>query len=214
MKLTTPAFGLMSGVGASLGLLPHVINLCILLSLGTQLNSIASLVVLTIGAKLLGEWIFWRLCISRLNSEKELKNWRSVINNSLFSQPNAVVALVMMFVDAFLDAALIFMAFKTVLPALWIFLVLLSCQMISSPIQGVLPDYFSQRKSLIFASAAGLFAWTLTGAHLKNIGEYSTKMICILCIKGLLGNLTVIARAAIAEVIKFETLRNSKPKKA
>lgn len=41
---------------------------------------------------------------------------------------------------------------------------------------------------------------------IEKANECSTQMLYVLCCKGLFVNLTVIARAAIAEVIKVETL--------
>ena len=208
MKIISPAFGLMSGFGTSLGLLPHVLTLCFLLFTGVQLDSAMPLIVFTVGAKLLGEWIFWGNCISRMNSERELKNWKSVVNDSLLSQPNIIVALLTMLVDGALDAFLIYLALKTSLPMLCVFISLLGCQILSSPIQGLLSDCFSQKKSLIFAYTAGMLVMAFIYKYdlIEKPNECSTQILYVLCCKGLFANLTVIARAAIAEVIKVETL--------
>jgi hypothetical protein len=224
MKLISPAFGLISGGGTALGLLPHILTLCVLLITGLPPRSVTSLIVFTVGAKLLGEWLFWNHCKRRMDSEVKLKNWRAAVDQSLLSHPNVFTALLMMFADALVDATLVYTALKTSLPPTWVFLALLGCQLLSSPIQGVLSDYFSQKKSLLFAASIGIIAVIFSlelPVHgkipdpsqfsLLNLTGLSSftlamQMALILCGKGLLGNLTVIARAAIAEVIKVETI--------
>lgn len=224
MRMSSPAFGLISGFGTSLGLLPHILTLCVLLMTGIPPRSVTSLIVFTVGAKLLGEWLFWNHCKRRMDSEPKLKNWRSVINESLLSQPNVIVGLIMILLDAFMDAVLVNVALKTSVPPIWIFLSLLGCQALAAPIQGGLSDIFSQKKSLLFASIMGMIAASaVAGIPLEGkVGEtsmYSTisllsissfsadvQMLIILCGKGLLANLTVISRAAIAKVIKIETI--------
>lgn len=224
MKLISPAFGLISGVGTSLGLLPHILTLCILLLTGAPPRSVTSLIVFTIGAKLLGEWLFWSHCKRRMDSEEHLKNWRLVVDSSLFSRNNVFTALLMILLDVIVDALLIYTALQTSLPPIWIFLTLLGCQLLSSPIQGVLSDYFCQTKSLLFACCIGIVAAIFSMdlpvhgkpfdpsqfslLNLIGLSSFTVdmQMALILCGKGLLGNLTVIARASIAEVVKVETL--------
>lgn len=224
MKMSSPAFGLISGVGTSLGLLPHILTLCLLLMMGIPPRSVTSLIVFTIGAKLLGEWLFWNHCKRRMDSEPKLKNWRLAINESLLSQPNVIIGLIMMLLDAFMDVALVNIALKTSLPPIWVFLSLLGCQALAAPIQGGLSDIFSQKKSLLFATIMGMIATSAVAGiplegkvdetsmystiSLLGISSFSTdvQMLIILCGKGLLANLTVISRAAIAKVIKIETI--------
>jgi len=80
MKLISPAFGLISGGGTALGLLPHILTLGVLLITGIPPRSVTSLIVFTVGAKLLGEWLFWTHCKRRMDSEIKLKNWRASLN--------------------------------------------------------------------------------------------------------------------------------------
>ena len=223
MRITTPAFGLISGTGTALGFLPHVLTLCVLLIMKIPPKSVGSLVVFTIAAKLLGEWLFWGHFQRRMDSEPRLKNWRSITNQSLLSHPNVYVALLMMFADSLVDITLVYTALKTSIPPTLVFLCLLGCQIISAPIQGVLSDYFSQKKALLFAAFVGMVCIFLslqispekesakdflsTLASSISVGNLT---IILLCAKGLLGNLTVIARAAVAEVIKVETLEKVK----
>lgn len=224
MKMSSPAFGLVSGFSTSLGLLPHIATLGLLLMIGIPPRSVTSLIVFTIGAKALGEWFFWNHCKRRMDSEPRLKNWRLVVNDSLLSQPNVIVGLLMMLLDAFMDVALVNIALKTSLPPIWVFLALLGCQALASPIQGGLSDIVSQKKSLLFATIVGMIAASAV-AEISvegKVGETSmysplsllcissfsadVQMLIILCGKGLLANLTVISRAAIAKVIKIETI--------
>lgn len=222
--MSSPAFGLMSGFGTAVGLLPHIATLCLLLMTGIPARSVTSLIVFTIGAKILGEWLFWNHCKKRMDSEPKLKNWRLVVNESLLSHPNVIVGLIMMLLDAFMDAVLVNLSLKTSVSPIWIFLSLLGCQALASPIQGGLSDIFSQKKSLLFANVMGMIAISaLSGvplegksdgesmysiAGLLGISSFSTnvQMLIILCGKGLFANVTVIARAAIAKVVKIETV--------
>jgi hypothetical protein len=224
MKLVSPAFGLISGTGTTLGLFPHILILCVILITGLPTGSAASLIVFTIGAKALGEWFFWKHCKRRMDSEVDLKNWRMAIRQDLLSHPNVFIGLLMMFGDVVVDAILLYTALKTSIPPIWIFLSLLGCQALGSPIQGVLSDYFSQKKSLLFAVVVGMMVSRLSleiplqgkspdesqFSILNFMGlsffTVNIQMAFILCCKGLFGNLTVIARAAIAEVVKVETL--------
>ncbi len=224
MKLATPPFGFISGMGAAMGLLPHLLALCFFLFRGAPPQIVAPLVAFTVGAKLLGEYLFWTRFKMTMDSESKLKHWQTVVDTSLLSHPNVAIALSMMFIDAMVDATLIYTALKTTLSPVAIFLVFLGCQAISSPIQGMLSDYFSQKKSLSFAIVIAILATVLSlelyshqggqsesgSAILQAIGLASLStnqlMILILCVKGLCGNLTVIARAAIATVIKVKTL--------
>jgi len=224
MEIASPAFGLISGIGNSLGLLPNILTLFTLLFIGIPTGSTASLIAFTIVAKLLGEWLFWTHCKRRMDDAPKLKQWRRAFDQSLFSHPHVFTALFMMFADGLVDATLVCIALKTSIPPIWIFLTLFGCQMLSSSIQGFLSDYFSQKKSMLFASLIGMIAIALAAEisidgktseasifsllRLTKLSLFPTsiQMIVVLCGKGVLGNLTVIARAAIAEAIKVETL--------
>lgn len=156
MKISTPAFGLMSGAFTMIGLSPHILFLIFTIATQGPVN-LFFLISTTLGAKVLIEWIFWNSFSDRLNAIPDLKNWKTVINSSLLSHPNVGVALLAMLVDIVTDITLVYFTFKTSLPMLWIFLSLLGSQALSSPIQGFLSDCFSQKKSLVFGLIAGLF---------------------------------------------------------
>lgn len=231
MKFASPAFGLISGLATAFGFLPHLITLIVVLISGMDPRGATPLILFTIGARLLGEWLFWRKFLpDRLDSEGRFRNWRSVVNQSLLSHPNVSVALIVMLGDICLDATLVYLALQTSISPIWVFLSLLGCQALSSPIQGALSDCFSQKKSLIFALIMGMVAGVAVGElpldgkihapsmysvhSLLGLASFTlpVQMFIILCGKGLLANLTVIARAAIAQVIKVETIEN--PRKA
>lgn len=226
MKFISPAFGLMSGFWTAIGLLPHILSLCVFLTTRIPRHSVTALIVFTIGAKLLVEWLFWKHCFKRMDSEAKLKNWRAVANQSLLSHPNVIVSLVMALEDTIIDASLVYIALKIPIPSIWVFLALLGSQALSSTIQGFLSDIFSRKKSLLFACIMGILAfmtaraisldgnakevWMSPLLHLLGLASFTpaTQMLLILCGKGLFGNLTVIARAAVAEVIAVETIEN------
>ncbi len=221
--ISTPAFGLISGIGTALGWLPHVLALVTLLLNGITPSAILPLAAFTIGARVVGEWIFWNLFAKRMDAVENLRDWRSSFGPKVYSHPNFMIASASMAIDAFADFILVYIALKTPLPNVWVFLALILCQMLSAPIQGLLSDYFSQKKSLILAAMVGMLALITAGevqldgktsqtsmlSFLRMAGLSSfvpaTQMMLILCFKGLLGNLTVLARAGIATVIKVET---------
>jgi hypothetical protein len=140
MNPLIPAFGFASGFWTALGLLPHLLFLCAFLIADVSPSHITPLCMSTIGTKLLGEWLFWKYCTKRMDSEGKLRNWRSVMNQSLFSHPNVLVALLLMFTDTVVDITLVRIALKTSIPPIWAFLALLGCQTLSSPFQGLLSD--------------------------------------------------------------------------
>jgi hypothetical protein len=192
---------------------PHILFLLVILVTGGPINLIF-LVSTTFGAKGLIEWLFWNSFSNRLNAIPDFKNWKAVVNRSLLDHPNVGVALITILTDIATDVALVYFSLKTSLPMLWIFLSLLGCQALSSPIQGFLSDCFSQKKSLLFALIACLCAigYATTFHWDGQPNDYSKQMLFVLCCKGLLGNVYVIARAAIAKVIKVETIKLN-PKK-
>ncbi|NGX46641.1 MAG: hypothetical protein K1000chlam3_00001, partial [Chlamydiae bacterium] len=216
MKISSPPFGYISGIFTGIGLLPHIFTMVFFLTIGLPPNYISFLVIFTIGAKLLGEWLFWNYFKKRINLKEELTSWRSVIDRSLLSHPNVLISLLMFCTDIVVDVILIHIALQTSISPIWIFLGFLVCQALFSPIQGFLSDCFSRRKSLLFASFMGIFAVFLAKEILLDgsvqetsiysisslIGlssfKPSVQMLLILCSKGILANLTVIARAAIA----------------
>lgn len=221
--IATPAFGLISGIGTALGWLPHVLALTTLLLNGISPTAILPLAAFTIGARFVGEWIFWNLFSKRMDVIENLRDWRSSFGPKVYSHPNFIIASASMAIDAFADFVLIYIALKTSLPCPGVFLALTLSQMLSAPIQGFLSDCFSQKKSLILAAGVGMLALITAGeiqldaktsqtsmlSFLRMVGLSSsvpaTQMMFILCFKGLFGNLTVVARASIATVIKAET---------
>ena len=212
IRMSSPAFGFISGISTAVGLLPHISVLCVLLVIGTPSRSITSLVVFTIGAKSLGEWFFWSYYKKRMDFEPKLKNWRSVVNKSLLSHPNVIIGLIMMFLDVLIDANLIHLALTMSINPFWVFLSLLGCQALAAPVQGVLSDVFSRKKSLLLANVMGLIsllACPMIFSGEKNIRipmGTNMQIIIILCIKGLFANITVIARAIVAEIVKTKTI--------
>lgn len=225
MRISVPAFGLISGVNTALGLFLHLVTLSMILIFGLPKCSITFLVIFTVGAKLLSEWLFWNHCKRRMDAEPKLQHWRSVVNQSLFSHPNVAISVILILMDGLIDVTLIKIALTTSLPPIWVFLSILGCQFLASPIQGYLSDFLSQKKCLLFANIMALLAVLavfgisleegakepLSNAILTLLGlsslDPTTQMLFILCGKGLFANLTVMARSAIAKVIKIETVK-------
>ena len=227
MKVPSPAFGFISGSFSTIGLLPHLFILVLIWSFGIYPKSETSFIIFlaafTVGAKILGEWLFCDHCKKRMASEGKLENWNSAVNRSLFSDPNVIISLMVLSMDFLIDATLIYFALKLPIPPLWIFLTLLGSQAMASPVQGFSSDYFSQKNSLLFAlSMTMLFFFVLLAIPFDgdisistfSIGESlgissfsaTTQIFLVLFGKGILANTTVIARAAIATVVKEKAM--------
>jgi hypothetical protein len=215
-------FGFISGVATCVGFVPHIAALAFILSTGMDPKHANPLIMFTIGAKALGEWLFWgKFFVTRIDSEKSLKNWRSSTNNDfLLKQPSVIVALLNMLVDSAMDVLLVYMALKTPIPAAWIFLAFVSCQAIAAPIHGMASDYFGRRKSALFSMIMTLLAvmaaMEINGMiesgsyiHLFGLNHFaaSTQMLIVLCAKSLFTGSTVNARAVIADDIQIEAAR-------
>jgi len=219
---TIYTFGFISGIATTVGFLPHLLALAFILFSGMGPNLAEPLIVFTIGAKALGEWLFWgKFFPNRIDSEKSLKNWQSLINNDfLLKQPRIIVALFNMLVDSAMDVLLVYMALKTSIPAAWIFLAFVGCQAIAAPIHGMAADYFGRRRSALFSMIMTLLsvmaAMEINGMiesgsyiHLFGLNHFaaSTQMLIVLCAKSLLTGSTVNARAVIADDIQIEAAR-------
>lgn len=222
MKVRNPLFGLLSGCSTTIGLLPHIIALCFMTFFSEHPPPLIFLIVFTLGAKLLCEWVFWSgLFPKRMDLEKNLQNWRESVSNSLFIQPTVISSLLNIFVDFCVDVLLVYSALKTSVPPVWIFLGFFGSQAFAAPIQGIISDFLRPKKCLVFSLVATAFAVVLSleigkeittrVTYASALGLYhfatSTQMLMVLYAKGLLTNTTVIARAAIAESIQTETER-------
>ncbi|NGX38500.1 MAG: hypothetical protein K1000chlam2_01674 [Chlamydiae bacterium] len=221
MNNSTPLFGFMSGISTTIGFLPHILFITVLLILKAPIFP-SHLIIFAIGAKLLGEWLFLSFFRSRMDKIDSLSNWRSSITLDLFKHPNVILSSFMMLLDASLDVILIYMIIKVSIPLVWALLILLGCQALSSPIQGTLSDRFSRKSSLLFAMIANLIVLlafsgiSSTSANqgsgliinLLGLSSFSTalQLLLLFGIKGLFGNITVICRASIAEIIRIKTL--------
>lgn len=183
---------------------------------------VAFLIAFTIAAKLLVEAFFCKISAKRMDQEDRLRNWRTKVTGDLLSHPNVSIALLMMVVDVLTEGTLLFIALKTTIPPILIIIVFLSTQFLSAPIQGMVSDYFSQKNSLLFAISINTLAIAASAVlssenpqnpsslgNLLGLPSFSPEvlMISILCLKGALGNISVIARASIAEAIKFKTIK-------
>jgi threonine/homoserine/homoserine lactone efflux protein len=216
--MTIIPFGFISGAATSVGLLPHILALVTILFIGRSSEHIWFLIVSTIGAKFLVEWMFWRRFFSsRMDSVKNLKNWRERINSALFTNPLVIFSLFVILIDFGADVMLVKQSLKTSLPPIWIFLAFVSCQAIASPILGLISDYYCRKNSMLFSIAiTGLILLAsmeinkaITNAfHPSLFGldrfTTSTCMLIILCAKGLLTSTIVNAKAMIADCIRIE----------
>lgn len=227
MNHAGPSFGILSGFCTSVGLAPHILALAFFLVIGNS-PPLNFLLMFTVGAKLLAEWFFWTKSAERLNEKNILRTRRVVPNQELLSHPNFWIPALMIFVDAISEISLISLALKTALSPALILFTFLGCQALSSPIQGAMSDYFSRKNSLLFTLIVSMLILATTGSVLLDEAHNNSplfylinalyllspltpdsQMIVMLCLKGLLGNLTVISRAAMAELIKIKSFEKA-----
>lgn len=155
-----------------------------------------------------------------MDTEESLKDWRIVVNWSLLSHPNVVIASTYFFVDIAMEGVLIYFAIKLGLSPVWAFLALLGAQAAFSTVQGLISDIYSRKNSLLFTFAMGSLAFLaaetiflgdrgllplLNALKIPSM-ELKTQILLILCWKGVFSNVGTVARVAIADVIRAWTL--------
>ena len=223
MEFNSPLFGMLSGLCTSMWLLIHVAVLGIFLISGAN-PSVSSLIIFTVLSKMLAEKLFWKRAIDRMD-EAGLGNWRDLINRDLILHSNVWMSFLMIFADILLDIVLIYTAFKTSLSPVLILFIFLGCQLLCAPFQGLISDYFNKKKSLFFAIVIGILVFLASGQvfsegwdehpslglliirllYLSSCNP-GVQMIVLLCLKGSLGNITVIARSCIARIVALEAI--------
>ena len=177
------------------------------------------LLIFTILARALGDWLFWkRVSSSMVDSGERGEAWQFSVKDILLSKTVSVGGLVDMIVDAGLDLFLVYMAFKASSSPILIFLVLCVCQAVSAPILGIVLHLFNKRRvrlfSMVVSAVAILAALEVNGvispeSYVDLFGLFhftkSTAILLVLGAKCLLTGITVVGKATIAEVIKTET---------
>lgn len=187
--------GLSSGFATALGLSSHVLFLLLLWLTGKS-TSLGFLITASIGAKLLGEYFFWHVWTEDIKKFSNGAKWE--LNYDMLQHPNVQVSVGMIVIDCIADGTLILFALKASLSPLVAFLILLGCQGLASPIQGLYSDVRSQKNSLLFACIATLGCLAAT----QQVPPIWLGFL--LGLKGILGNMTTIARAAIAEAFLYQ----------
>ena len=213
--------GLKSGAYTAVGLIPHALFLIVLKMFKAPLPPIWFLIMFTIFAKLLGEYFFWNSWKDHTKAGTE-DYFFDVPEKMVFSNPNIITAIVAYLLDIGMEAVLIFWSLNASIGPLTVFLTLLLCQIVSSPLQGFFSDYYNRKNQLYFALGVGLIASAnmyeivsgratghspLSLINLLCLDSFtsSTCIILLLCLKGLMGNVSVIARSLLAEAMQ-ETL--------
>lgn len=190
LRIDSRRYGLNSGFATALGLSPHVLFLSLLWLTGKS-TSLGFLITASIGAKLLGEYFFWRVWTDDIKEFSNGANWK--LNYAMLQHPNVQVSIGMIAIDCIADGTLILFALNASFSPLVAFLILLGCQGLISPIQGLYSDLRSQKNSLLFACI------TTLGCLIATQQVPPIWLGFLLGLKGILGNMTTIARAAIAE---------------
>lgn len=213
--------GFRSGISTAIGLFPHLIFLIFIFLMGHPSPPLVFLVGFTIVAKVFGEWLFWHINSDRMDSDPKLKNWRSEMNLALFKHPNAAVSLSLIFADNVTEIMIIVLALKCSLSPLLVFITLFGTQILGAPIQGLFSDMLNMKNALFFAmfvqygvvfvlnglAPEGNFVeipeMLFQGLGMSNF-SLQTKILFLICLKGLFGNLTTLSRAAIAHVLSLK----------
>jgi len=157
--MTMSKIGLWSGVSTSFGSVVSIFVFAICLWSGFKI-SLGIFIFFTALAKLSAEYAFWYMANKKWADHVEKVNTQFSSPRSILSHPNVVVSLVVLIVDTLVDATLIFRALQISLEPSWVFIIL-ACQAISSPMQGLFSDIYSRKKALLFALFAGLFICVL-----------------------------------------------------
>ncbi|MDX8430218.1 MAG: hypothetical protein SNF33_00175 (plasmid) [Candidatus Algichlamydia australiensis] len=227
MESSRPSFGIMSGVATFLGLSPHLLVLSALLVFRPPSATTGSIVMFTVGAKLLVECVFYQFFSNQMKSQKIMKGWEEVVSVPLLSHPNVSLSIFFYFIDHVCDILILYKALQTPFYPPLIFFVFLGCQAAASYVQGRISDLVSLKKSLLFALSAAFLA--LLGIEFVgmispnsnsfsistlpsnfaglNLLEPSTQILILMVGKGLFGNISTLSRSAIASVVFAEAMR-------
>lgn len=130
MEINRPYFGTMSGMATALGLLPHILVLFFLMVLKPPSATTSSIIVFTIGSKILGDWLFYSFFSNRLDGMERLNKWRTSLSKSLFFHNNVHLSVVAFVSDHLIDILLIQAALKTQMHPTQVFCTFLGCQAI------------------------------------------------------------------------------------
>lgn len=218
---TVSSFGFISGLGTTSSFLFPAIGLGLMIFFGLDTKIATPLfIVFAIVIRVTGDWVFWTQMFPKEMDARCFRTWRSSVKDILFSQPNAIKAMLDMFMDVVTDGVLIYLALKASVPPAWIFLAFLGCQAIAAPIQGIIVDRLDRRKyrllSMIITAVAiftsmGLKDGSALAIYARLFGldhfALSTQMLIILCAKSLLSGSTVIAKSLLAGCIQTEVER-------
>ncbi len=224
MRIIMHSFGLVSGIATSTVFLPHALVLLgiIFFHSESRIDPAVIFLFFTVMARVMGDWLFWaRLFPQDMDSGANITNWRSSVKDILFSQPQVIKSMLDMVIDATTDVALVYLAFQTSAPPMWVLFTFSACQAVGAPIQGMVLRIFKRKNvrlfSMIVAALATFLALEINGvispeSYAKIFGlshfSQSIQMLIVLGAKCLLSGTTVIAKETIAEVIKIETIEN------
>ena len=218
-----PLFGFVAGVSTAIGFLPHIIFMLFLLLLGHK-GVAFPLLLFTVFARVLGDWVFWgRLFPSRMEKIEGITGWRSIVSEELLSKASSVGAIFDMIIDASVDVVLIWMAFKASASPLLTLIVFCICQAIAAPLQGMMSvlieKRYLRRFSMIIAAVATLVALEVNGVishemyiDVFGLSYFSTSSACLIILgaKCLLTGVTVFGKDTIAKTIQSEALISCK----
>lgn len=228
MKETAPNFGMLGGISFSITVMPIVVLLFLGCVVPGRLPKTIDWMIVCVFLNRVGAfWLYSRFFYSRMDDLKGMKSWRKRVSNPVYKHPNCVVALMALFVDAVCEGQLVTVALKSAVSPVWVLLTLLVCQAIAAPIQGFISDIRSQKRSLIFALLIGILSLALISQEfidaffIKELSVLlpalkiasaatSARILCVMAIKGLVGNIFPVAMGAVGAVVYSQTQKKQR----
>jgi len=210
-------YGFLSGFATAVNSFLATLGLCTLFWMGWPLaTEPLFFIVIGILAKIMAERLFWKKIFPiEIGSMGHLKNWRSSMWDSLFSQVPATKAMFDMLIDLAADVILVYMALKAEIAPLLVMTVLLGSQAMVAMIHGLIADRINnKRMHQMFSLCISIFAVVACmGVKEETPGFYakffkvdhlalSAQILIFLCAKCILTGTTVVSRAIMAEYIQ------------
>jgi hypothetical protein len=183
-----------SGICTSCGMLNAVLLLAILVGIGQAGNTIAGPLFLFLCSKGLCEWLFWKRAAYLVPS------WKGLWAMPSWAWRNLAICCVLILGELTCEIYLVYLCIQSgLLPACG-FLYLSGCMVASAWIVGTLIEYLRRKVALItmFMGCA-----IVTSLAFYNFESPVISPLVLLCCKGLLVHLALIARAAIASTFQW-----------
>lgn len=183
-----PSFATASGICTSIGMLNNVVILGLFLALGIDPNSLGGPIFLIICSKGISEWIFIKRCSQLIPPPSN-----PALERSRQFTFNLGACFVFALLEVACEISLLIACIHSGMQPAWAFFWLACCMAASGWLVGALAESFRKKEILIYmvcGCVATLFAaWAIPEKYL----------LLLLCGKGLLVHVTLMARSAVAD---------------